>query len=163
MAKKSFSVRLGVFLFFLLLCFFAAWVGGRSTYPEITGWYAALKRPSFGPPNWMFGPVWTVLYLMMAMAAWGVWDKVGVRQARGALLCFFIQLVLNAIWPSLFFGMHRPDWALFEIFFLWLAIGLTFLFFFHLRPGAAYLLLPYWAWVSFAAVLNLGYYRLNPL
>ena len=125
-------------------------------------WYPTLVKPSFNPPAWVFGPVWTVLYLMMGVAAFLVWrrglDSDGVRLA---LTIFLVQLALNGAWSLLFFGLQSPGWALADILALWLAIGGTVWLFWRVAPAAGLLLLPYWAWVSFAAVLNGAIWSLN--
>ena len=103
----------------LAASFAAGWIGSRWMPGE---WYAALAKPSWNPPNWIFGPVWTALYVLMAVAAWLVWRQAGFAGAGPALGLFGGQLVLNALWPYLFFGLHRIDWALVEILVLWAAI-----------------------------------------
>jgi len=124
-------------------------------------WYAALKKPSWNPPNWIFGPVWTTLYTIMAVAAWLVWRRGGWPAQRRPLLLFLAQLALNATWTPLFFGLHRPGLAFAEIALLWLAIAATLAAFCSVSRAAVWLLVPYLAWVSFAAVLNLSLWRLN--
>lgn len=143
----------------LLACFGAAAMGGLFMPGE---WYAALRKPSWNPPAWVFGPVWTALYTMMAMAAWRVWKRGGFAAQRRALALFLVQLALNAAWTPLFFGLRRPGLAFAEILLLWLAIAATLLAFRPVSRGAAWLLVPYLAWVSFAAVLNFTLWRLNP-
>jgi tryptophan-rich sensory protein len=140
----------------LLLCFGAAAIGGF--FPP-GAWYASLDKPSWNPPSWIFGPVWTLLYILMAVAAWLVWRE---RGWTGVLLLFLLQLALNAAWSPLFFGLKRPLWGLVDIVALWLAIGATVIGFARVRPLAALLLAPYWAWVTFAAVLNFELWRRNP-
>lgn len=146
-------------IFFLAICFLAAWMGGQATYPSIPTWYAQLQKPSFNPPNQIFGPVWTLLYAMMAVAAWLVWKKVG--WVFSAFSFFFLQLAANTLWSILFFGMHRPDLALIDIAILWLLIGTTLFSFWKIDVKAAWLLVPYWLWVSFASVLNYFIWKLN--
>jgi benzodiazapine receptor len=124
-------------------------------------WYAALRKPSWNPPSWLFGPVWTVLYVMMAVAAWLVWRQGGWTQQRRPLAWYLVQLVLNAAWTPLFFGLHRPDLALMEILLLLGAVGITMRAFFRVRPVAGMLLAPYLAWVSFATVLNFTLWWMN--
>lgn len=124
-------------------------------------WYAGLAKPAWNPPNWLFGPVWTVLYILMAVAAWLVWRRQGLAGAALPLLVFVVQLVLNAMWSWLFFGLQRPGVALAEILVLWVAILVTILLFFRVRSVAGILLIPYLLWVSFAAVLNFTIWRLN--
>ena len=142
----------------LLLCFAAASPGAVFMPRE---WFAALKKPSWNPPGWVFGPVWTALYAMMAAAAWLVWQRGGWKEQRKPLLIFLAQLALNAVWTPLFFGLHRPGVAFAEIVLLWLAIVATLVAFRPVNRTAAWLLVPYLAWVSFAAVLNGTLWRLN--
>ncbi len=125
-------------------------------------WYAALEKPSWNPPGWIFGPVWSALYVMMAVAAWLVWKQGGFATQRKALGMFVAQLLLNALWTPLFFGMHLPGVAFAEILLLWLAIAVTLILFRSVNRTAAWLLFPYLAWVSFAAVLNGVLWRMNP-
>lgn len=142
----------------LLLCFAAASPGAVFMPGE---WFAALKKPAWNPPSWIFGPVWTALYAMMAAAAWLVWQRGGWKEQRKPLLIFLAQLALNAVWTPLFFGLHRPGVAFAEIVLLWLAIVATLVAFRPVNRTAAWLLVPYLAWVSFAAVLNGTLWRLN--
>lgn len=142
----------------LLLCFAAAAFGGLFMPGD---WYAGLKKPSWNPPGWVFGPVWTTLYVMMAVAAWLVWKHGGFAVQRRPLMLFLVQLVLNAAWTPLFFGMHQPGLAFAEIVLLWLAIVATFAAFRSVTRTAAWLLAPYLAWVGFAAALNFTLWRLN--
>jgi len=142
----------------LVLTFAAAGVGSMFMPGE---WYAGLAKPAWNPPNWLFGPVWTVLYILMAVAAWLVWRRQGLAGAALPLLVFVVQLVLNAMWSWLFFGLQRPGVALAEILVLWVAILVTILLFFRVRSVAGILLIPYLLWVSFAAVLNFTIWRLN--
>ena len=142
----------------LLLCFAAAAFGGLFMPSE---WYASLKKPSWNPPGWIFGPVWSALYTMMAVAAWLVWKRGGFAVQRRPLALFLIQLALNAAWSPLFFGLHWPGVACAEIVLLWAAIGTTLVAFRSVSRVAAWLLAPYLAWVSFAAVLNFTLWRLN--
>ena len=140
------------------LPFVAAWFGSRFTASE---WYASLDRPSWAPPSWLFGPVWTALYLAMGIAAWLVWKDRGFARARGALLLFLAQLLLNALWSWIFFGLREMGAALVEIVVLWLLIAATIAAFWrHSRP-AALLLVPYLAWVTFATALNFALWRMN--
>jgi translocator protein len=145
----------------IVVCFAAAGVGSLATMDAIPTWYAALRKPSWNPPNWVFGPVWSLLYLMMAVAAWQVWRTAGWPGARPALGLFAVQLLLNVGWSVVFFGLHRPGWAFAEIVVLWCAILATLLAFRAVSPVAALLLVPYLLWVSFASALNLAIWRLN--
>ena len=143
---------------FLVLSFSAAIFGGLFMPGE---WYAALQKPSWNPPSWVFGPVWTILYTMIGVSAWLVWNEKGFRGARLAFAVFLVQLVLNALWSWLFFGLHRPEIAFVEIVVLWLAILATIVVFWRESRLAGGLLTPYLAWVGFAAVLNGTLWRLN--
>ena len=140
-------------------------VGGLSGFATARGvadWYPALTKPTFNPPAWIFGPVWTVLYIMMGGAAFLVWRKgLEVDGVRIALTVFVVQLSLNGLWSILFFGMQAPGWALVEIILLWIAIGVTTVFFLRVALPAGVLLLPYWGWVTFATVLNASLWWLN--
>ena len=130
-------------------------LGGAVTTPEIGGWYRTLEKPSFNPPDWIFGPVWTLLFLMMAAAAWlVVRARGGLAAARREMVLYAVQLVLNLAWSVLFFGLRRPDLAFAEIIVLLAAIAATGLAFRRVRPLAGWLFVPYFAWVSFAAILN---------
>ncbi len=142
----------------LLLCFAAAAMGGL--FPP-DGWYAGLNKPSWNPSARLFGPVWSALYTMMAVAAWLVWKRGGFVAQRRPLSLFLVQLALNAAWTPLFFGLHWPGLAFAEIVLLWLAIAATLTAFRPVSRTAAWLLVPYLAWVSFAAFLNFTLWRLN--
>ncbi len=142
----------------LLICFAAAGIGLR--FPP-DAWFEHLRKPSWNPPNRLFAPVWTVLYVLMAVAAWRVWEEGGLTQAGLPLALFLLQLALNAAWTWIFFGWHQPRWAFFEIVVLWSAILATLLAFQQQTWIAGLLLVPYLAWVSFAAVLNFTIWRLN--
>lgn len=135
----------------MTLSFGAAFIGVLFAPDE---WYEALNKPTWTPPNWVFGPVWTTLYAMMAVAAWLVWQHGGFARQRRALTWFVTQLAWNAAWTPLFFGWQRPGIAFVEIVLLWGAIVMTVLAFHQVSRVAAWLLAPYLAWVSFAAVLN---------
>ncbi|HXG35203.1 MAG TPA: TspO/MBR family protein [Bryobacteraceae bacterium] len=124
-------------------------------------WYASLKKPNWNPPNSVFGPVWTALYVLMGMAAWIVWRRAGFARAPLAFGLFFVQLFLNALWPFLFFGVRQPGLALVEIVVLWLVILATMVSFWRVSVAAGMLLLPYLCWVAFATALNYQLWRLN--
>lgn len=150
-----------VALFFsLAVCFGVSAVGARWTTGEIPTWYRTLVRPSFAPPNWVFGPVWTLLYLLMAVAVWRVWLSTGPLRTQGLWL-FAVQLAFNLAWSWIFFRKHAMGAALVEIVVLWALIGATTLVFARVDTIAAWLMTPYWAWVTFASVLNGAYWRLN--
>lgn len=146
---------------FIAVCFASAGLGASATSTSVGGWYQTLAKPSWNPPAWLFGPVWSVLYLMMAVAAWLVWRGHGWSAARTALNWFGIQLALNVLWSFLFFGMQRPGLAFAEIVALWLAIVATCLAFRGKSVTAAWLLTPYLAWTSFAVFLNFAIWRMN--
>jgi len=143
------------------VCFGAAGIGGAVTSPQIGNWYATLAKPSWNPPNWVFGPVWSVLYLCTAVAAWLVWRQKGLAGAGGPLTLFGVQLALNTLWSCLFFGLHSPGVAFVEIILLWVAIAATMIAFWRRSVPAGVLFVPYLAWVTFAAVLNFTIWRLN--
>lgn len=121
-------------------------------------WYAALSKPTWNPPPWLFGPAWTLLYTLMAIAAWMVWKRVGFGKP---LKLYFVQLALNAAWTPIFFGAHAMGWALVEIVVLWIAILMTLLSFRRVNTTAGWLFVPYLAWVTFATSLNFTLWRLN--
>ena len=140
-------------------------VGGLSGFATSGGvatWYPTLIKPSFNPPAWVFGPTWTLLYIMMGVAAYLVWREGSATPGvQAALTLFVVQIALNGLWSVLFFGMQQPGWALVEILALWLAILATMVLFWRVVPLAGMLLLPYLAWVSFATVLNGALWWLN--
>ncbi len=144
------------------VCFAAGGVGSLFTMPALRGWYATLRRPSWAPPNWVFGPVWSALYLTMGVAAWLVWRRWGALGVPSALLLFLLQLLCNALWPAIFFGARRPGAAFGEIILLWALILATLVSMRPISPPASWLMLPYLLWVSFAAALNFSFWRLNP-
>lgn len=137
-------------------------LSGLATAKGVETWYPTLAKPSFNPPAWVFGPAWTLLYILIGVALFLVWrqglDTPGVRVA---LIAFAVQLVLNALWSIIFFGMQSPGWAFVEIILLWLAIVVALWTFWRVVPAAGWLLAPYLAWVSFATVLNGSIWILN--
>jgi len=139
----------------ILVVFLAALVGSLATFNAIPTWYAELNRTAITPPNWVFGPVWTLLYILMAIAAFLVWRE-GLENpaVKHRLVLFFEQLVLNALWSIIFFGQHQILFAFIALVVLWLAILATILKFYQISKLAAYLLIPYILWVTFAGVLN---------
>lgn len=140
----------------------AGLLGSLFTFSAIPNWYATLIKPSLNPPAWVFGPVWTVLYTLMGIAAFLVWRKGWNKlQTRRALTVFGIQLLLNALWSIVFFGYHAPGAALVNIVLLWLAIVWTMWEFMKVSRAAVYLLIPYLLWVSFASYLNTAIWWLN--
>ncbi len=146
----------------IVVCQLAGVVGSLFTYPSIPTWYATLEKPVFSPPNWLFAPVWITLFVLMGISAYLIWNKgLENREVKIALSIFGIQLVLNALWSFLFFGLKSPFYAFIEIIILWVAIALTIMKFLKISKKAGLLLLPYIAWVSFAAILNFYIWILN--
>jgi benzodiazapine receptor len=142
----------------LVITFGAGYIGSRFPVDE---WYAALSKPSWNPPNWLFGPVWSALYLLMAISVWLVWREKGISGAILPLSIFLLQLILNVAWSWLFFGLHEPSWAFSEIIVLWLTILANIILFWRINTISGVLLVPYLAWVTFAAFLNYTLWRLN--
>jgi translocator protein len=145
----------------LALVLVVAIIGGLVTRSSVSDWYPQLVHPDFAPPNAVFGPVWTVLYVMMAYAAWRIWRAHGFGGAPWALGLFLVQIALNLLWSILFFGFQEIGLALVEIVVLWFAILATLVLFWRLDRIAGALLLPYLAWVGFAAALNHAFWVLN--
>lgn len=152
----------GALILSILLAEAAGAVGALLTAPAIPTWYAALNKPALNPPAWVFGPVWTTLYLLMGIAAFLIWRRWGKHPgAKVALVIYAIQLFLNAIWSPVFFGLRAPGAALVIIVLLWVAIITTIVKFHPIARVAAYLLIPYLMWVSFASYLNFSIWLLN--
>ncbi|MCO1577317.1 tryptophan-rich sensory protein [Crossiella sp. SN42] len=152
--------QLGAGAVFAVSVVLAAGLGalaGTSTSAD----YLALRQPSWAPPSWLFGPVWTVLYAMIAISGWLLWRHTSGPATRSALAAYGVQLALNAAWTPIFFGARLYGLAFAELVLMWVAIGVTVWRFFPLHRTAAVLLLPYWAWVSFAGALNFAIWRLN--
>lgn len=138
-------------------------IGSFYTFDSIPNWYKTLVRPEFAPPNWVFGPVWTTLYLLMGIAAYLIWSKgYSDKRVKIALYVYFGQLLLNSLWSILFFGLQDIKSAFIEIIALWIMIALNIFLFGKISKTAGYLLLPYIAWVSFASILNYSFMVLNP-
>ncbi len=152
--------QIGVLGLFLIICFTAAAIGGLFTATSVGSWYESLTKPSWNPPNWVFAPVWTTLYMMIAIAGWLIWRERGFKGARWPLMLFLTQLLLNVAWSGLFFGLQNPGLAFAEIVVLWLAILLTTISFFRIALLPGVLFLPYLLWVTFATVLNFEIWRL---
>jgi translocator protein len=146
---------------FLLLCFASAGLGATMTSSSVTTWYQTLTKPTWNPPDWIFGPVWSVLYLMIAVAGWLVWRKGPAENVLRVWTPYLAQLALNTAWSGIFFGLRQPGWAFVEVLLLWLSIVATMVVFAPRSKVAAFLFAPYLAWVSFAAFLNLTIWRLN--
>ncbi len=146
----------------IMICLFAGLIGSFFTSPAIPGWYATLAKPAFSPPNWIFAPVWTTLFVLMGISMYLVWNKgLQKRDVKISLFIFGIQLVLNVLWSVLFFGLRSPFYAFVEIIMLWVAIALTIQNFSRISRTAGLLLVPYILWVSFAAILNFHIWNLN--
>lgn len=168
----------------IIICELAGFIGSAFTVSQINTWYASLNKPSFNPPNWIFGPVWTAIFVLMGIALYLVWIKkwetkneiyhrkikawnpfsrkfLGAWQKANVILVFATQLVLNVLWSILFFGLHSPGVAFFELLMLWFAIIFLIINFYKVSKVAAWLLLPYILWVSFAAILNLAIFLIN--
>ena len=139
-------------------------IGSLATFSQITTWYATLTKPAFQPPNWLFGPVWTILFALMGMSLYLVWSQRTERtavQVDSAVKIFAVQFALNVLWSFLFFGFHETYLAFLEIIILWVAIVATIVQFRRILPTASWLLLPYLAWVTFASILNFAVSNLN--
>ncbi len=145
----------------LLVSFIAAAMGGVAS-SQAGSFYRQLVLPDWAPPGWIFGPVWTVLYILMGIAAWLVWRIGGFRAAKPALTLFLVQLAFNALWTWLFFAWQRGGLAFAEILVLWVLILATLIAFWRIRPWAGALFVPYLLWVSFACALNYAIWQLNP-
>lgn len=141
-------------LFFILICYLCAYIGSLYTFTSVSTWYSTIKKPSWGPPNWVFGPVWTILYTLMGISAWIASQEKDKKRIRIPLLLFFIQLFFNSIWSFLFFYLKNPLFGLIDIIILWIFIVLTIFSFYKVNKTASYLLIPYILWVSFASAIN---------
>ena len=161
MAPMKKQTQLVGLVAWLIGSFIAAGIGATASI-EAGPFYTQLVRPGWAPPSSVFGPMWTVLYALMGIAAWLVWRIGGFRAATTALTLFLVQLGFNALWSWLFFGWNRGAWAFADIILLWALILTTLIAFWKIRPLAGVLLLPYLVWVSFAAVLNYFVWQLNP-
>jgi len=143
---------------FVGTCFLAASPGALFRPGE---WYERLAKPKWHPPNWLFAPAWTTLYLMIAFSGWLVWRQAGFVAATVPLVVYAVSLVFNAAWSVFFFGLHRPDFAFLDVILLWAAIVATIVLFYPVEQFSAFLLLPYLLWVTFAAALNMAIWRKN--
>ena len=146
---------------FIMASFLAAAIGGYATAESVRTWYPLLNKPVWNPPSWVFGPAWTLLYTLMSIAAWRVWRRRDQVETGKALRFFFAQLVLNAFWSVLFFGLQNPQWALVEIIALWSVLAVIQRAFWRIDRIAGILWIPYLAWVSFATALNAAIWWLN--
>jgi len=144
------------------VCLLTGFLGALVTTRSVTTWYADLSRPFFTPPDWAFGVVWPILYVMMGISAFLIWNRgIGRKQVKVALALFAFQLLLNGLWTPIFFGLHMLFLALVEILLLWAALLITILYFRKISKSAAILLLPYLLWLTFAVILNAAFYLLN--
>lgn len=150
-----------VLLGFLALSLLVSAIGGAITATSLDDWYPTLSKPSFNPPDWVFGPVWVTLFMMMGVAAWRVWRQAGWQSARGALILYFCQLVVNLLWSVTFFGLQQPAVALVVCIFLLALIAAAIRIFRRHDGWTALLLLPYFGWVGFACILNAAIVALN--
>jgi translocator protein len=138
-------------------------ISGFFTVSSVGGWYQTINKPSWNPPNWIFGPMWTTLYVMMGIALFLVWKTdTSTELKKIAIILFAVQLILNFFWSFIFFNQHQPGWALADIIAMWCCILLTIFAFAQVNKTAAWLLVPYISWVSFAGILNYTIWRLNP-
>ena len=155
--KKIFRI-----LVVVVTCLVVGYFSGMVTRLAITTWYPTLVKPSFNPPNWIFAPVWTTLYILMGIALYIVWKSTATASIKQtAILLFVVQLTLNFFWSILFFKFQLTGWAFVEIIAMWVAILFTILWFGKISSTAAWLLVPYICWVSFASLLNYSIYKLN--
>ena len=145
----------------ILIVFSFGFIGSFFTTSSITNWYAFINKPLFSPPNWIFGPVWTLLYILMGISAFLIWKKRDNLKTKQAFIFYGIQLILNALWSIIFFGMHNPGLAFLEIIILWLFILITLIKFYKINKIAGLLFIPYLLWVSFASILNYAIWMLN--
>lgn len=150
-------------LIMVVVCLTIGFLGSLITQQSVTTWYPTLEKPFFNPPNWLFAPVWTILYVLMGIAAGFVWNKLenDKEAVKKALLFFTVQLLLNLFWSYVFFGLKNILLASIEIVILWLIIYETYVLFKKIEPKTSYLLLPYLAWTTFAAILTFSIYYLN--
>jgi tryptophan-rich sensory protein len=146
----------------IVLCEGVGLLGGLWTGPEIPGWYRTLTKPTFNPPGWIFAPVWTTLYLLMAIAAWLILNAPSSSARTLGLALFLVQLALNLVWSWIFFRKHAIGAAAIEVSVLWCSIGAATIVFSQISATSAWLMAPYWAWVTFASILNATIWRLNP-
>ncbi len=147
----------------IVVCQVAGAIGSIFTFSSIPTWYATINKPSFTPPNWLFGPVWITLYTLMGVSLYLIWNKgLKNKEVKSSLFIFSAQLVLNALWSILFFGLKSPFYAFVEIIILWIAIAVTIFKFYKISKNAGLVLLSYIIWVSIALTLNFYVWILNP-
>jgi len=146
------------FIGWFIVCFVAGWIGSMAVSGD---WYTELRKPPFNPPDWVFSAIWIILYILMAVSAWLVWGKRGFLGTKIPMTLFIIQLGLNAAWPWIFFNLKAPGWAFLEIIILWFFLLFTLSSFWIENPPAAALLVPYFGWISYAALINYTIWRIN--
>ena len=149
------------FLISILLPLSLGAIAGMFTSQSVPEWYATLNRPSFNPPSWIFGPVWTTLYILMGISFFLIWKQEASKVRNRAILIFLLQLLLNFAWSFIFFYFNMIGLALVEIILLWISIVMMLVVFYKIKPIASYINIPYLLWVTFATVLNASYYILN--
>jgi tryptophan-rich sensory protein len=152
---------LWLFLFIFLCLIFGNGIGGYFTFVSVETWYQTLNKPNFNPPDWVFGPVWTTLYILMGVSIWLIWKKETSKIRTISMIIFWVQFFFNIFWTYLFFGIQRIDLGLFEIFFLIFLILINIIYFYKIDKIASYLLVPYVLWVSYASILNYKIWVLN--
>ena len=152
---------LWLFLFIFLCLIFGNGIGGYFTFVSVETWYQTLNKPNFNPPDWVFGPVWTTLYILMGVSIWLIWKKETSKIRTISMIIFWVQLLFNIFWTYLFFGIQRIDLGLFEIFFLIFLILINIIYFYKIDKIASYLLVPYVLWLSYASILNYKIWVLN--
>ncbi len=155
------AIKWGALALFVALCLAIAALGGAVSAKSLGSWYQTLQKPQFNPPDWLFAPVWTLLYILIAVAGWRVWLARGRAGARAAMAAYSAQLALNLAWPLVFFGSRAIGFALADILLLLAAVGITLVLFWRIDRPAGWLLVPYAAWVAFATILNFALWRLN--
>lgn len=148
-------------LFSIILPLSIGAIAGMFTSDAVPEWYASLNRPSFSPPNWIFGPVWTTLYILMGISLFLIWKQAVSKERNMAIIIFLLQLLLNFAWSFIFFYFNMIGLALVEIVLLWISIVMMLVLFYRVNPIASYINIPYFLWVIFATVLNASYYFLN--
>lgn len=159
--KTNHRTRVFALIAFMVLCLIISAAGGAVTATSVNDWYAGLQKPFFNPPNWLFGPVWTVIYFLIAFSGWRIWLKHGFANAKSPFAVYGAQLTLNLFWSFLFFGAQSPALGLINIIALLVCIALNIAVFMRLDRLAGWLLLPYGVWVGFATLLNGAIWHLN--
>ncbi len=149
------------FIVSLFLPLGVGFIAGMFTAKAIPSWYATLNRPSFNPPNWLFGPVWTTLYILLGISLFLIWKQNESKERNIAIVVFLVQLVLNFCWSFIFFYFQQIGFAFIEIILLWISILIMLISFYKIKPVATYINIPYLLWVTFATILNAAYYFLN--